>query len=83
MSRVIKISKVSKSTIVEIIDGDKTTEIVVFNKLTDLLLRNEVIEVRTETNRLCIQYDEIFDKLSSTDIKDYLTKAAEAMLFNQ
>lgn len=83
MSRVINIAKVGKSTIVEIADGEATPEVFVFNKLTDLILRNDVIEVKTQTIRLFMKYDEISNKLASTDAKDYLNKAAAIFLFNQ
>ena len=82
MSRVVKIQKVGKSTIVEITEGT-SLEIHVFNKLTDISLRNEVIKICTSEIRLNIQYNEIFDKLASSDIKDYLHKAAAIFLFNQ
>lgn len=83
--RVIKIEKVGKSTIIEIINpNQQEPEVHVINKLTNVTLRNNVIQVRTENDfQLMIQYSEIFDKLSSTDIKDYLHKAAAIFLFNQ
>ena len=83
MSRVIKIEKVGKSTIVEIINEAKSSEVHVINKLTNLSLRNNTISINTDEVRVFIQYDELFDKLASTDIKDYLKKAAALFLFNQ
>lgn len=83
--RVIKIQKVGKSTVIEVInENQQEPQVHVINKLTNLTLRNNVIEVRTESDfQLMIQYDELFDKLASTDIKDYLHKAAALFLFNQ
>jgi hypothetical protein len=83
MSRVIKIQKVGKSTIVEIINNALHSEVHVFNKLTNLSLRNGCISINSDEVRVLIQYDELFDKLASTDIKDYLHKAAAIFLFNQ
>lgn len=83
MSRVVKIQKVGKSTIVEIINDTITSEVYVINKLTNVSLRNNCINVCSPEIKIFIQYDEIFDKLASTDIKDYLHKAAAIFLFNQ
>jgi hypothetical protein len=85
MSRSIKIEKIGKSTIIEVVnEGQQTPEVHVINKLTNLTLRNDVIEIKTDNDFiLFIQYDEIFNKLASTDIKDYLHKAAAIFLFNQ
>ena len=83
MSRIIKIEKVGKSTIIEIINEAKSSEVHVINKITNLSLRNNTISINTDEVRVFIQYDELFDKLASTDIKDYLKKAAALFLFNQ
>ena len=83
MSRIVKINKVGKSTIVEIIEGTTTSVVHVFNKLTNLSLRNNCIQIVSDDIRLNIQYNEIFDNLASSDIKDYLHKAAAIFLFNQ
>ena len=83
MSRIVKINKVGKSTIVEIIEGTTTSVVHVFNKLTNLSLRNNCIPIVSDDIRLNIQYNEIFDNLASSDIKDYLHKAAAIFLFNQ
>jgi hypothetical protein len=83
MSRVVKIQKVGKSTIIEIINDNVTSEVFVINKLTNVSLRNGCINVCAPEIKVFIQYNEIFDKLASTDIKDYLHKAAAIFLFNQ
>lgn len=85
MSRVIKIEKVGKTTIVEIInDGQQSPEVFALNKLTNVTLRNNVLQIPTQEQIvLHVQYGEIFDKLSSTDLKDYLHKASALFLFNQ
>jgi len=84
MSRVIKINKVGKATIIEVVDNTLAVpEVYMVNKLTNVVLRNNALDVKIDEVRLFIQYDEIENKLTSTDLKDYLNKAAALFLFNQ
>lgn len=84
MARIVRITKVAKSTIVDVLEngGTEITESFVFNKSVNLWIRNNVLNVCTHENiRLQILYSEIESKLGSTDLRDYLTKAATAFLF--
>jgi len=84
MSRVIKINKVGKATIIEVVDNALAVpEVYMVNKLTNVILRDNVLDVKIEEVHLFIKYDEIENKLASTDLKDYLNKAAALFLFNQ
>lgn len=85
MSRLIKIEKVGKSTIIEVVnEGQQEPEVHVINELTNITLRNDILIIDSNNDfRLCIKYDEIFNKLASVDLKDYLHKAAAIFLFNQ
>jgi uncharacterized protein YkvS len=85
MSRTVKITKVGKTTIVEITEGPVTSvETLVYNKLTDLTVRNNVIGVESNEHRvLNFKWEEIVDKLASVDAKDYVYKASALFLFNQ
>lgn len=81
--KVVKINKVGKSTVVEIVDGESAERVYVINKLTNLVLLGNVIQLYIEDFKLFIRYDELENKLGSTDIKDYLNKASAIFLFNQ
>jgi hypothetical protein len=84
MPRIVRITKVGKSTIVDVLPNGGTTinQSFVFNKSVNLFLEGNVLNVCTnDTLRLQIAYADIENKLSSTDIRDYLTKAATAFLF--
>jgi hypothetical protein len=84
MSRVINITKVGKATMIEVVDGTGTPEFYMINQLTNVLLRGNVLHVKIHGEpTLFILYSEISDKLGSTDLKDYLNKAAALFLFNQ
>lgn len=83
MSRVVKIEKVGKSTIVEIINNGETSKVYLLNKLTNVSLMNNCLNIHAPEIKVFIQYDELFNKLGSVDIKDYLHKAAALFLFNQ
>mgnify|MGYP001602931605 CR=1 FL=1 len=84
MSRLITITKVGKSTIVDVQENSlAAVETFVFNKDTNLTLGGNVVTIETtENRRLNFQYEVIVNKLSSTDLRSYLTKASEAFLFN-
>ena len=85
MSRIVKIEKVGKSTVIEVInENQQSPEIIVINKLTNVTLVNDTITIKSEHDfRLCILFSEIYDKLTAVDAKDYLKKAAAIFLFNQ
>lgn len=83
--RTISITKSGKTTIIEIKNpnSDKN-EIYGLNSPTNVNILGDVLVVLIDKDKwLHIQYDELEDKLSSTDIRDYLVKASVLFLFNQ
>ena len=59
-------------------------EIIAINKLTNVYIENNVLRIPLESDKgLFVTFAEIENKLSSTDIKDFLVKASVLFYFNQ
>lgn len=82
MARVIKFTKVGKSTIVDVTSSSTSaTQTYVINKPTDVVLRDDVLSFEVNCFHFNVQYEEIFDKLGAANLRDYVTAAATALLF--
>ena len=83
--RTVALSTSGKTTIIEVKNQNGTNnEIIAINKLTNVYIENNVLRIPLEADKhLFITFDEIENKLSATDIKDYLVKASVLFLFNQ
>lgn len=83
--RTIKLTKSGKTTIIEVKNTNSTNnEIIGINRPTNVYIENNILHVPLERDKiLFITFAEIEDKLSATDIEDYLVKASAIFLFNQ
>lgn len=81
MPRVVRIRKFGKSTHVNIVE-QSSDKIYVCNKPTDISTVDNVMIVSIHGFSLFIQFEEIEDKLSATNINEYLEAASTALLFS-
>ena len=83
--RTVAFSKSGKTTIIEVKNPNSTNnEIIAINKLTNVYIENNVLRIPLESDKgLFVTFAEIENKLSSTDIKDFLVKASVLFYFKQ
>lgn len=83
--RTVAFSKSGKTTIIEVKNLNSTNnEVIAINKLTNVYIENNVLRIPLESDKgLFVTFDEIENKLSATDIKDFLVKASVLFYFNQ
>jgi hypothetical protein len=83
MARNVKISKVGKSTIVELTESSTSgTETFVFNKSKDLTIRAGIIRIIDCDVNLQFKLEEIENNLSATTPEGYVAAAAAIFLFS-
>ena len=83
--RTVAFSKSGKTTIIGVVYHKSTNnEIIAINKITNVYIENNVLRIPLESDKgLFVTFAEIENKLSATDIKDFLVKASVLFYFNQ